>query len=109
MCHNQMMFGVDSHLNIVADDTGAAAGILVGTQWAIQRASLKEAQQIADLTSREWNTLRLEQNHSLVVKLVDEGVLQTSHDGPIDLARDGFTEGLIIGRIASGGERFAGS
>jgi hypothetical protein len=20
MCHNQMMFGVDSHLNIVADD-----------------------------------------------------------------------------------------
>jgi hypothetical protein len=32
MCHNQMMFGVDSHLNIVADDTGAAAAQRVFTQ-----------------------------------------------------------------------------
>ena len=73
------------------------AGILVGTQWAIQRASLKEVQQIADLTSREWNAVRLEQSHSLVAKLVDEGILQPPHDGPLDLARDGFTEGLTIG------------
>jgi len=73
------------------------AGILVGTQWAIHRASLKEVQQIADLTSREWNAVRLGQSHSLVAKLVDEGILQPPHDGPIDLARDGFTEGLTIG------------
>jgi hypothetical protein len=32
MCRNQMMCGVDSHLNIVADDTGAAAAQRVFTQ-----------------------------------------------------------------------------
>jgi hypothetical protein len=73
------------------------AGILIGTQWASQIASLDEARQIAELTSRDWNGVRLEQSHSLVAKLVDDGLLQSNHDGPIDLARDGFTEGLIVG------------
>ena len=73
------------------------AGILIGTQWASQIASLEEARQIAELTSRDWNGVRLAQSQSPLEKLVDDGLLQSNHDGPIDLARDGFTEGSIVG------------
>src|SRR5919198_62501 len=40
MCHNQMMFGVDSHLNIVADDTGAAAARCHRTTVAVGQRDL---------------------------------------------------------------------
>src|SRR5262249_35748559 len=73
------------------------AGVLTGIQWASQVASLEEARQVADLASQEWDAVRLAPSNSLIAKLVDEGLLQPNHDGPIDLARDGFTEGLIAG------------
>lgn len=72
-------------------------GVLIGERWAAEKATLKELDQVSALVSGEWTAIRLENEHSLIVQLSEAGVIPPGGDGPIDLERDNFVEGIVAG------------
>lgn len=75
-------------------DQGAA----LGSHWATDTATLDELEQIAAIEARDWTAIKLAAPHSLITVLVRAGVLPAGGDeGSIELARDGFIEGIVTG------------
>jgi len=72
-------------------------GTAIGERWATEKATLEELEQVAALESGEWTAVRLESEHSLIVQLREVGVIPPGGDGPIDLERDEFVEGIVTG------------
>jgi hypothetical protein len=72
-------------------------GMLIGKRWATETATLDELQQIAALEAGEWTAIKLENEHSLIAQLGEAGVLPPGGDGPLDLERDDFGEGIVAG------------
>lgn len=78
----------DSH------DRGRAAG----KKWAMGHARLDELDATAALAERDdWTALALGEGHTLVAFLAANGDLAADESGPVDLARDRFTTGLVAG------------
>jgi hypothetical protein len=76
---------------------GRAEGVTVGERWAAESATLVELGQVAELEAGEWTALRLDSGHSLLAPLRDAGIIPAQEEGPIELARDGFVEGIVAG------------
>jgi len=72
-------------------------GMLIGGRWATDTATLEELEQIAALESGEWTAIRLESGHSLITQLTQDGVVPVDDDGPLELERDRFVEGIVAG------------
>jgi hypothetical protein len=72
-------------------------GMLIGKRWATETATLDELRQLAALESGEWTAIKLENEHSLIAQLSEAGVLPPGGDGPLDLERDDFVEGIVAG------------
>jgi len=72
-------------------------GASIGERWATEKATLQELDQISALVSGEWTAIRLENEHSLIVQLREAGVIPPGGEGPIDLERDNFVEGIVAG------------
>ena len=72
-------------------------GALLGGRWATDSATLEELEQIAALESREWTAIRLESGHSLIAQLAKDGVVPAGEEGPLELDRDSFVEGIVAG------------
>jgi len=62
-----------------------------------ENGTLEEVQQIAALDGGDWTAVRLVSDHTLIAQLVDSGVVPNGADGPIDLDRDAFVEGIVMG------------
>jgi hypothetical protein len=73
------------------------AGISIGELWATESATLEELEQVAALQSGEWSAMKLGNEHSLIVQLREAGVLPAYGDGPLELERDDFIEGIVSG------------
>jgi hypothetical protein len=72
-------------------------GMSIGKRWATEKATLDELQQVAALESGEWTAIKLESEHSLIAQLSEAGVIPPGGDGPLDLDRDEFVEGIVAG------------
>jgi hypothetical protein len=72
-------------------------GSLLGERWATERATLAELEQVAALAEGEWTAIRLENEHSLIAQLREEGVISADASEALDLERDSFVEGLVAG------------
>lgn len=72
-------------------------GCLIGGRWATDTATLDELEQIAALESGEWTAIRLESGHSLIAQLTEDGIVPPNDDGPLELERDRFVEGIVAG------------
>ncbi len=72
-------------------------GIAIGVQWASEKATLPELEQLAGLESAEWTAVKLDSAHSMLKQLREEGVVPHGGDWPIDLERDHFVEGIVAG------------
>ncbi len=69
----------------------------IGTKWASTTATLDELAAASDLDGAEWSALVLAEGHSLIGFLLAERELREGETGPLELARDEFTEGLVAG------------
>ncbi len=72
-------------------------GRRLGADWARERASLEELEQVAATRRADWTDLALREGHSLISYLQKAGVVPESHDGPLTLERDPFVEELVDG------------
>jgi hypothetical protein len=72
-------------------------GALIGEKWAAEKATLEELEQVVLLEDGEWTAISLESEHSLIAQLLEVGVIPAGGDGPIDLERDTFVEGIVAG------------
>jgi hypothetical protein len=72
-------------------------GESLGERWASEQASLLELQQIGELEGGEWSGIRLAEDHSLVAQLQKAGVIPPGGEGPLQLIRDDFVEGVVAG------------
>ena len=74
-------------------------GSLLGEQWATERATLAELEQVAALDEGEWTAIRLENGHSLIAQLSEAGVISADASDALDLERDSFVEGVVAGAV----------
>jgi hypothetical protein len=72
-------------------------GRLLGVQWARERATLEELEQVAAARGGDWTNLVLDADNSLVAYLQTVGAVPESHEGPLALERDPFVEGVVVG------------
>lgn len=72
-------------------------GASLGERWATEKATLNELDQVIALESSEWTAMNLGSEHSLIAQLREDGVIPDAGDGPIDLERDNFVEGIVAG------------
>ena len=72
-------------------------GILIGGRWATDTATLEELEQIAALEAREWTAIQLERGHSLIAQLIEDAIVPPGDEGPLELERDSFVEGIVAG------------
>jgi len=72
-------------------------GISIGKRWATENATLEELRQVAALESGDWTAMKLDSEHSLIAQLSEAGVIPPGGDGPLDLDRDEFVEGIVAG------------
>jgi phage tail-like protein len=74
-----------------------AEGTALGESWATGQATLDELQSIAAADTGEWTSLRLDVDNSLIGALRDTGIVAPSENGPIELDRSDFVEGIVAG------------
>jgi hypothetical protein len=74
-----------------------ADGTAIGEKWATGRATLDELKSVAALESSDWSALRLDVDHTLIAELRGAGFLPASENGPIELERNDFVEGIVAG------------
>jgi hypothetical protein len=73
------------------------AGTAIGASWAASKASLDELKQVAALETASWTGIRLTADNSLLAHLSEAGILPPKGNGPLDLHRDEFIEGIVAG------------
>jgi hypothetical protein len=74
-------------------------GVSLGKQWATEAATLDELNEITTINQEGWSALKLETGHSLVDQLRSQGMIPDGADGPLQLERDAFVEGIVAGAI----------
>jgi len=74
-------------------------GVALGEQWAANTATIDELNEIKTINKDDWSALKLESGHSLIDTLRDQGMVPEGADGPIQLERDAFVEGLVAGAL----------
>jgi hypothetical protein len=74
-----------------------ADGTAIGEKWATGRATLEELKNVAALESSDWSALRLDVDHTLIAELRVAGLVPASENGPIELERNDFVEGIVAG------------
>jgi len=74
-----------------------ADGEALGAKWASERATLEELQQMAALETKDWTSIQLPDEHTLVTELRQIGVVPPGGEGPLQLLRDEFVEGIVSG------------
>lgn len=74
-------------------------GVALGEQWATTTASIDELSDIKTINQDDWSALKLETGHSLVEQLRSQGMIPDGVDGPLQLERDAFVEGIVAGAI----------
>jgi hypothetical protein len=74
-------------------------GVALGEQWATDTATIDELNEIRTINQDDWSALKLGTGHSLVDKLRSQGMIPDGADGPLQLERDAFVEGLVAGAI----------
>ena len=72
-------------------------GITLGETWAADAATIDELRQVALLDQAGWSALNLNSGHSLVDVLRAQGLIPDGIDGPLQLERDAFVEGIVAG------------
>jgi hypothetical protein len=84
---------------VLAQRARRADGESLGERWAAEHASLSELQQFAALENGEWTGIRLADEHTLVAQLRQLDVIPPGGEGPLQLVRDDFVEGLLTGAV----------
>jgi hypothetical protein len=74
-------------------------GVALGEQWARDTATIDELNVIRTINQDDWSALNLEAGHSLVEALRGQGMIPDGADGPLQLDRDAFVEGIVAGAI----------
>ena len=74
-------------------------GVALGEQWATDTATIDELNEIRTINQDDWSALKLGAGHSLVDKLRSQGMIPDGADGPLQLERDAFVDGLVVGAI----------
>jgi hypothetical protein len=74
-----------------------AEGTSLGEAWATASATLDELQSIAAADTGDWTSLRLDVDHSLISALRAAGLVAPTENGPIELDRSDFVEGIVAG------------
>lgn len=72
-------------------------GIALGQKWATDTATIDELKQIAVANQGDWSALNLSIGHTLVDSLRGQGLVPEGVDGPLQLERDPFVEGIVAG------------
>jgi len=72
-------------------------GVALGKQWATDSATIDELNEIKTINQDDWSALKLEAGHSLIDKLRGQGMIPDGADGPLQLERDSFVEGIVAG------------
>jgi hypothetical protein len=72
-------------------------GFELGAAWAQRTAALSELTELAAAADREWSSISLGSDHSLVEVLERTEAVALQHDGELELSRDAFVEGLLQG------------
>jgi hypothetical protein len=76
-----------------------ADGESLGQQWASEHASLGELKTMAGLEAGNWSTIQLPDDHTLIAQLGRNGIVPPGGDGPLQLSRDEFIEGVVAGAV----------
>jgi T4-like virus tail tube protein gp19 len=75
-----------------------AVGRRIGADWARERATLDELEEIAAVASTEWTALILGAGHSLVRDLLNNGIISAEPVAEeVVLERDSFVEAVVDG------------
>lgn len=72
-------------------------GVALGERWASERAAFCELQQAVQLEAGDWTALRLGDEHTLIARLQEAGLIPIDASGAFELQRDDFVEGMIAG------------
>jgi hypothetical protein len=81
----------------IVGDEQMADGRRVGADWARERATLEELEELSAVAGTEWNALTLPRGHTLVEALQKHGTIPGDQAGDLVLPRDRFVEGVVDG------------
>jgi hypothetical protein len=74
-------------------------GVTLGQQWATDTATIDELNAVKTINQEDWSALNLDSGHSLVKALRGQGRVPAGADGPLQLERDAFIEGIVAWAI----------